>query len=212
MPSNSSLDALLHNSFYGNYEIRIAAAIIFAFGFASIPVATIVRWLFSGFDPRLVRSANAFVPIFDGIKGFMPTIVALHGGGLGIGLAAALATTLGHYYTPWLRFRGGRQVDCETGVLLALSPLSALIFVVFWCTAAVTSRSAAIGALFACALLFLPLWFFLGPQAALFGIAAGTAIALRVGSQGQSLERRQVHDLDRAGAARRDHTPALQLE
>lgn len=186
MPVN---DALLHNWFYGNYGVRVAAAVIFAYALGTIPIGPIVRWLFAGLDSRLVRSANAFVPVFDAIKGFLPTLIALHGGGLTIGLAAALAVTLGHYYSPWRRFRGGRQVDCEAGVLLALSPVSALIFVAFWSTAAVTSRSAAIGSLFACALLFLPLWYCLGPWAALFGIAAGTAIALRVGGDRQPLER-----------------------
>jgi glycerol-3-phosphate acyltransferase PlsY len=186
MPVN---DALLHNWFYGNYGVRLVAMLGFAFLMGSIPVGPIVRWLFAGLDPRLARTAGAAVPLLDAFKGFLPTVIALHGGGLPVGLGSALATTLGHYYSPWRRFRGGDQVDLEAGVLLALSPWSALVFVGFWCVCAASSRSAATGSLFAAALLFLPLWYFLGAPAALFGIAAGTAIALRVGVGRQPLER-----------------------
>jgi hypothetical protein len=53
----------------------------------------------------------------------------------------------------------------------------------------VSSGSQVAGTGFTAALLFFPLWVFLGAPGALFGIAAGAAIALRLGVDGQTLER-----------------------
>lgn len=201
-------DALLHNWFYGNYGVRFAAALIFGFLMGSIPVGPIARWLFAELDPRLLRVATALAVPLTMLKGAVPTLVALHGGGLLVGLGAGLATVLGHYFCPWRGFRGGDQIDAQTGVLAALSPPSALVYLAFWSVAARTSGSAPVGAAFASALLFLPLWYFLGAPAGLFGVAAGTALALRLWARGQPLERVEIHDLDRSAAARRDQ-PAL---
>ena len=186
MPVN---DALLHNAFYGNYGVRLVAALGFAYLLGSIPVEAIARWLFAGLDPRLGRAAVAFGSVIDVLKGFVATAIVFHGGGQAVGLGAGLAATLGHYYCAWRRFRGGERIDFELGVVLALCPPAALVFLVFWVVAAVSSRSAAIGSVFASALLFLPLWYFAGAPAALFGILAGTALALRLRADGQTLER-----------------------
>ena len=88
----------------------------------SIPIGPTVRWLFCDLDPRLGRAASAFVPPLNALKGFVPTIIAFHGGGEIVGLMAAFACTLGHYYCPWRHFRGGRSADLIAGVVLALSP------------------------------------------------------------------------------------------
>jgi glycerol-3-phosphate acyltransferase PlsY len=172
--------ALLHNWFYGNYAVRVSAAVFFAFVFCSIPLGNIIRWLFTGLDSRLERSANALVPVLNALKGFIATVVAFHGGGESVGLAAASAGVIGHAYSPWVRGRGGNGIDVLVGMLLAFSFPTALLVLVFWAAAAAPTRSAMMGTLSACALLFFPLWFFGGPAAAAFGIFAGTAIALRL--------------------------------
>lgn len=189
MQVSPTMDALLHNWFYGNFGVRLIAAVGFAFLLGSIPIGPVVRWLFADFDPGVRRAAAAAVPPLNAAKGFLSTVISLHGGGLVVGLSAAMAATLGHYYCPWRRFRGGKRIDLEAGIVLALSPPSALVLVAFWATAAIAARSTAAGTLLAAGLLFFPLWFFLGPPAALFGIAAATALALRLWREGQALER-----------------------
>jgi glycerol-3-phosphate acyltransferase PlsY len=184
MPVN---DALLHNWFYGNYGVRIAAAVIFAFLIASLPFAAIMSWLFAELDPRLQRAVSAIVPVLNVLKGFISTVVAFHGGGAAIGLGAAFAAVLGHYYSPWRRFAGEHNVDLLIGLLLATSPPVAAIVAVVWAVGAATSRSSATGTLLASGVLFLPMWFFLGPPGAFFGIAAGAAIAARLGVSGEFL-------------------------
>lgn len=181
--------ALLHNWFYGNYGVRVAAALIFAFLFSSIPLGPVTRWLFAGLDSRLQRTAGAFVPILNALKGFIAVVIVYHGGGEAVGLAAGFAATLGHAYCPWRRFRGGTGIDALAGILLACSPISALIFLALWATCAYGSRSREIGEIFACGLLFLPLWFFLGPLGGFFGIAAGAAVVLRLRLGDEALQR-----------------------
>jgi glycerol-3-phosphate acyltransferase PlsY len=172
--------ALLHNWFYGNYAVRVSAAVFFAFVFCSIPLGPIIRWLFTGVDVRLERSANALVPVMNLLKGFVATVAAFHGGGEGVGLAAAAAGVVGHAYSPWVLGRGGAGIDVLIGMMLGFSLPTAALAAVLWCAAAAPTRSSTMGTLTACALLCLPLWFFGGPLAAGFGIFAGTAIALRL--------------------------------
>lgn len=189
MHLSPQMEALLHNGFYGNYWVRLTAALSFAFLMGSIPIGPTVRWLFCDLDPRYGRAASAFVPPLNALKGFVPTIIAFHGGGEIVGLLAAFACTLGHYYCPWRRFRGGRSADLMAGIVLALSPPAAAILFAFWLVGTVSSGSQVVGTGFTVALLFFPLWVFLGAPGALFGIAAGAAIALRLGVDGQTLER-----------------------
>jgi glycerol-3-phosphate acyltransferase PlsY len=184
MPVN---DALLHNWFYGNRDVRIVAIVVFAYLIASLPFGAIVRWLFAELDPRLSRWAAAIVPVLNVLKGYIATVIAFHGGGEVIGLAAALAATLGHYYCPWRRFRGETRPDAMFGILIPASPFVALMFAVVWLAGAISSRSVATGTLVAAAVLFLPCWFFLGPPGAFFGIAAGAAIAAALRVSGELL-------------------------
>ena len=206
MPVN---EPLLHNWFYGNYGVRIAASIVFAYLLGSIPVGAVVRWLFDGLDPRLARKAAMAVPLVDALKGFVATVIPLHGGGEAIGLASGLAATIGHYYTPWRRFRGDSKIDLFAGVVFALSPFAASIVLLFWLVASLASASFEMGTLFGAATAFWPLWFFAGAPAALFGILGGTALGLRLGGSGQVFERLDVEDLDRPVASSGDEPAFL---
>lgn len=62
----------------------------------------------------------------------LPTLLGLGsaGGGSLWPLAAALAAVLGHIFSPWLRFRGGKGVATTLGAFFALSPWAALASVV----------------------------------------------------------------------------------
>ncbi len=206
MPVN---ERLLHNWFYGNYEVRLAAALGFAFLMGSIPIASVAAWLVSELGSPTRRIAALVVLPLNAIKGLIATIIAAHGGGETVGLFAAFAATVGHHYSPWRRFRGGTQIDLETGVVAALSLPSAGIFVAFWAATALGMRSFSAATRFAAALLFFPLWYFLGAPAAFFGIAAGTAIVLRVATNGKALERAEIENLDRPAPARGDQSAFL---
>jgi glycerol-3-phosphate acyltransferase PlsY len=77
---------------------------------------------------NVVRSVNPWagriVFVVDVIKGFAPTILAPvvfpkpdH---LFLQITACMATILGHNYTPWLKFRGGKGIAAGIGGFLAL--------------------------------------------------------------------------------------------
>jgi glycerol-3-phosphate acyltransferase PlsY len=189
MPVN---EALLHNWFYGNYGVRVAASLAFAYLLGSIPVSAVVRWLFAGLHPRAGRIAYSAVPVVDALKGFVATVIPFHGGGAAIGLSAGFAATVGHYYTPWSRLRGDWRIGLLAGVVAALSLPAACVVLALWAVSSLAASSFESGTLFAAALTFWPLWFFLGAHAALFGIAAGTAVALRLRGGGQVSERFEV--------------------
>lgn len=62
--------------------------------------------------------------LLDVAKGFGP-VIAAKGFGLPAHLLAfvALAAVLGHMFTPWLKFKGGKGVATSLGVALAYHPL-----------------------------------------------------------------------------------------
>src|SRR5256714_9548432 len=48
------------------------------------------------------------------------------------GILAAMSSVLGHLYSPWLKFKGGKGVATSAGALLALTPTATLIGVAIW--------------------------------------------------------------------------------
>jgi glycerol-3-phosphate acyltransferase PlsY len=60
--------------------------------------------------------------VLDVLKGFLPVFFARHLGLEDTHLAlVALAAVLGHVFTPWLRFKGGKGVATALGVALAFN-------------------------------------------------------------------------------------------
>lgn len=62
--------------------------------------------------------------LLDAAKGYVPVLLAAHVGGYGYTALAwvALSAVLGHMYTPWLKFEGGKGVATALGVCLAYHP------------------------------------------------------------------------------------------
>ncbi len=87
----------------------------------------------------LGKKWGVLVFVLDALKGALP--VALAGvasqqfGILDPALAsvlAGIATILGHNFTPWLGFKGGKGIATSAGVLLALVPVASLCITVVW--------------------------------------------------------------------------------
>ena len=95
---------------------------------------------------------------FDLAKGAVPTLLAAR---LGAGppwwpFVVGLAAVLGHVYSPFVGFKGGKGVATATGVFLALAPASvgaaALVWVgLLWLTGYMSVASMAGAAMFAAA-------------------------------------------------------------
>jgi len=194
-----------------------AAAIVLAFAFGSIPVGVIVAKVFFGTDLRkqgsgnigaanalrtLGRGAGATILVLDALKGFIPTLIALRLGGPTLGLIAGFAAILGHCYSPALKFKGGKGVATELGVLFALSWQAGLIFMAVWLVTGLGSGYASVGSLVASALSIVPLWFFLGTPGAIYGGAVALFIAWRHRENLQRLVEGRENKLQLPGRSR----------
>ena len=92
--------------------------------------------------------------LLDILKGFLPVFLAKKAGvSLDLLSLLALAAVLGHVFTPWLKFQGGKGVATALGVILAvdaqlmLVPMGTFIFAL-WLT-----RHVSLGSILAAAML-----------------------------------------------------------
>lgn len=69
-------------------------------------------------------------------------------------LGAGVAAILGHNYTCWLRFKGGKGIATSAGVLLALVPMALLIALGVWIVVFALSRYVSLASI--CAAITLP--------------------------------------------------------
>jgi len=102
------------------------------------------------------------VVFVDILKGWLPVAVfplLLAGGGAGgieaWALAFGAAAILGHMYSFWVGFRGGKGVATSAGVFLGLAPWAVLAAFVVWSVAVVLTRYVSLGSVLAA--LVLPL-------------------------------------------------------
>lgn len=82
----------------------------------------------------LGKKYGVIVYILDFLKGFIPAFLALKLFGIDswITVLVGLAAVLGHMFSPFLGFRGGKGVATASGVLFGISPLLALIVFAIW--------------------------------------------------------------------------------
>ncbi|MEK6561250.1 MAG: glycerol-3-phosphate 1-O-acyltransferase PlsY [Nitrospirota bacterium] len=114
----------------------------------SIPFGIIIAWIMGTGDIRKKGSGNigatnvfrttgksggAMTLLLDALKGLIPVLIAKSLWGVDIWtLAVAFAAIIGHNYTMFLRFKGGKGVATSLGVLLALWPYIGLITIGIW--------------------------------------------------------------------------------
>lgn len=138
-----------------------AALLLASFLVGSIPFGLLIGRL-GGIDVRTVGSGNIGATnvwrnlgwkfglpcfILDALKGFAPAFAAgllLKNGALGplsptesviVWVAAGAAAMLGHIFTPWLKFKGGKGVATGLGAMLGMPPallIAVLIAVPVW--------------------------------------------------------------------------------
>lgn len=92
-------------------------------------------------------------------------------------LAYATAAILGHVFSLWVRFRGGKGVATSAGVFLALAPWALLVGMGVWLGVVLTTRIVSLGSILAA--LSIPLVVYLTPHEggdALFGFTVALAV------------------------------------
>jgi acyl phosphate:glycerol-3-phosphate acyltransferase len=72
------------------------------------------------------------VALFDIAKGAIPVLLAPSTPHPWLPLAAGGAAVLGHMFSPYVSFKGGKGVATAAGMFLALAPLAVLIAIAVW--------------------------------------------------------------------------------
>jgi glycerol-3-phosphate acyltransferase PlsY len=117
----------------------------------------------------------------DFLKGFLPLYLLRtlsfsfpDGGSWSIALLlviCGLAAIIGHNYTPWLGFKGGKGIATSAGVLAALIPWVLAVALLLWIIATLITRIVSIGSLLAAVVLPpATAWFYPG-EWVYFGLA-----------------------------------------
>jgi len=101
----------------------------------------------------------------DMLKGVIPVLIA---GRLGLGLkvaaVAGLIAFLGHCFSVFLKFRGGKGVATGFGACLALAPVPALIVIALWGVIFLSTRLSSLAALVAALILPVLIWLISEPS------------------------------------------------
>jgi len=120
------------------------------------------------------------VGLIDAAKGALAVGVlgSLSGGPAWVPVALGLAAVLGHMYSPYVGFRGGKGVATAAGVFLALAPLAVAISLPIWVGTLWAFGYVSVASL-TVAVLF-PLWVRLTGPAAPYTFWASVALALLI--------------------------------
>lgn len=157
------------------------SAVFAALVAGSFPSGVVLGRLMTGRDVRDFGSGNtgaanaarvggfkvgAGVAILDVLKGVLPVLL---GRMLGLGppelAIVALAAVLGHDFSIFLRFHGGKGVATTLGVALALAPVGTIVAALLWLIVLLRSRYSSLASLTALAVLPLTMGFTGGPPA-----------------------------------------------
>ncbi|MFH2068717.1 MAG: glycerol-3-phosphate 1-O-acyltransferase PlsY [Candidatus Omnitrophota bacterium] len=119
--------------------------------------------------------------LLDAVKGLLPTILArqacLSPSGWWI-ITIGLAAIIGHTFSIFLKFKGGKGVATSFGVLIGLSPLTALFVLLVWLAIFAASRIVSFSSLAASLSLPPLLWYLANRQPAF--LSFGVLIAVLV--------------------------------
>ena len=120
----------------------------------------------------LGKLAGGFVLLMDALKGYAATqwlcvwlmeLFNMPGTEMEpCQIIAGICAVLGHNYTCWLKFKGGKGVSTSAGVFLALAPLATGIALVTWIVVLVLCRYASVASI--AAAIALPLTVSLTPS------------------------------------------------
>lgn len=161
----------------------------------------------------LGKPAGITVLLLDMAKGLIPVLAArnvLHLSSWWI-VAAGMLAVLGHIYSPFVRFKGGKGVATSLGVLFGLSPLIAGITAVFFVAVVAFTRYVSLGSILGAALQGILFWVM--PPAAgfsenlpyrLFSLAAAFFVIIR---HRENIRRLLQGTENRFGASRADTAP-----
>ena len=130
-------------------DAGLAFMVLLAYLIGGTPTSYIAGKLFRGIDLREHGSKNLGatnvyrvlgwkyaipVGLIDAVKGALPVkiLAPWSNGPAWFPVVLGLAAVLGHVYSPYVRFRGGKGVATAAGMFLGLAPLAIVISLPIW--------------------------------------------------------------------------------
>ncbi len=99
-------------------------------------------------DPKLAKKLAIATVVFDALKGAVLVLLAkVLGFPPAVWWMVGIMTVLGHCYSPFLKFEGGKGVATGMGVLLILLPIETLIGIAVWAVVAKTTKISSLASL-----------------------------------------------------------------
>jgi acyl phosphate:glycerol-3-phosphate acyltransferase len=172
-----------------------ALAVLAAYLIGGIPFGLIVVKLMRGADVREEGSGNigatnvlrttgpaagVLTLVLDAAKAFVAVRLAdrLTGGNELWMSFAALAVLLGHAYSIWLRFKGGKAVASFVGAFAYLTPVPLLAVVLLFVFVVAWTRYLSLGSIVAAGLFPVACWMILHPAWPVLVSALGAAVLI----------------------------------
>ncbi len=164
----------------------------------------------------LGKPAGIFVLLVDLLKGFVAVVLLFYinqiwlfqGQGKGgayeedlvyrLPLVAGIFAVLGHNYTCWLKFKGGKGIATSAGVFLALAPWALLIALVVFILAVLLTRYVSVGSIAAGLALPAAVWI-MTPHNFLLGFATTALGALAIYKHKANIHRLMAGTENRLG-------------
>lgn len=156
--------------------IKIIVLLIFSYILGSIPNALWIGRAFKKIDVRDYGSGNIgstnaarvlgykygiMTLILDVLKGAIPTYI-LHMLDVRLAILAGLLAILGHSYSIFVKFKGGKAVATTVGVFLVLSPYSILSLLFVFLLIVIFTGYVSVASMVSASLLFVAVYIFNG--------------------------------------------------
>ena len=160
--------------------LKIILYLIFSYFCGAIPFSYIITKKFKNIDIRQYGSKNPGATnvfrsvskplgiltfLLDCLKGFVPVSLAYYlNNSLYFVLAVALCTLIGHIFTVFLNFKGGKGVAVGCGFFLAINPLATIVCLLIFVIVVAISKYVSLGSIAAAIMLPINLFLFNSEQ------------------------------------------------
>ena len=154
----------------------------------------------------LGKPAGITVLMLDALKGYLAVALAvvlfqhLQAAGSAdiVRVLAGIGAVLGHNYTCWLKFKGGKGIATTAGVYLALAPWALLAALAVFLLAVFTTRYVSVGSVLGAIVLPAVVWF-LYPHDIFLGVVTTLLGALAIYKHKANLQRLRAGTENRLG-------------
>ena len=149
--------------------MKLELIIIISYFLGSIPFGFLLTKIFLKKDIRTIGSGNigatnalrtgnktlaASTLILDASKGYIPVLISIKFFPEYI-ILSALITFLGHVFSIWLKFKGGKGVATYLGILFALSLELSILFIFTWIVVFLIFKYSSVSSMFSSLTVFI---------------------------------------------------------